>query len=316
MNLDSLAKIDLNLLVTLQILLEENSVTRAANRLNLSQSAISKSLNRLREILDDPLFQRTAHGLRPTAHALQLKEKLPQILQSLYQLTQPASFVMSQSQRHFSFATQETIYETSLPRFIGPLLSNAPNIRLHAYVWNEHSMQDLVQGQLDFAIAGRDIQPLSDVQISRLPEGIHHQTLFNDHQVCLVRKGHPILKVVEQGGWNLEQYLQLAHVQARCENRNWWSLDYFLAESGHNRQLSTIVPDFYSAISVCAHTDLIFTVPSKFAQQTKKLYPVVELPLPMEFCSFAYVLLWHQRDHEDPGHQWIRQVICDSIGEG
>ncbi len=313
MNLDSLAKIDLNLLVILQVLLEERSVTRAANRLHLSQSALSKSLNRLREMLDDPLFQRTAHGLKPTAHALVLASKLPASLQGLYQLTQPPSFSPKTSSRHFSFATQESIYETLLPHFFGPLLNQAPKLKLHAYIWNEHSIQDLQQGQIDFAIAGRDIQPLSDVQISRLPEGIMHQTLFTDHQVCIVRDKHPILDLYRQDKWDLDAYLALDHLQVRCENRDWWALDYHLAKLGHHRELSTIVPDFYSAASIAAHTDLIFTVPSRFAQHAKKLYQVTELPLPISFASFAYVLLWHQRDSQDPGHAWIREAVINCV---
>ena len=108
MNLDNLAKIDLNLLVILQILLEEESVTRAANRLHLSQSALSKSLNRLRDTLGDPLFLRTAHGLKPTAHALQLKSQLPTILQGLYQISQAPSFTPATSHRQFSFAMLES----------------------------------------------------------------------------------------------------------------------------------------------------------------------------------------------------------------
>ena len=110
MNLDNLIRIDLNLLVILQVLLEENSVTRAANRLHVSPSALSKSLTRLRNSLEDPLFTRTAHGLKPTAHALQLKAQLPNLLQSLYQLTLAPSFNPLNSDRHFSISMVESAY--------------------------------------------------------------------------------------------------------------------------------------------------------------------------------------------------------------
>ena len=158
MNIDNLARIDLNLLVILKVLLEEQSVTRAASRLHISQSALSKSLNRLRETLDDPLFQRTAHGLKPTAHALILGQKLPNILQDLYQLTQPPTFNPASSNRQFSFAMVESAYETLIPYFIGPMLTTAPNVKLDSYVWTEKSMQDLQQGQIDFGISGRDLR--------------------------------------------------------------------------------------------------------------------------------------------------------------
>lgn len=313
MNLDNLARIDLNLLVILKVLLEEQSVTRAASRLHISQSALSKSLNRLRETLDDPLFQRTAHGLKPTAHALNLGQKLPNILQDLYQLTQPPTFNPVSSNRQFSFAMVESAYETLIPYFIGPLLNSAPNIKLDSYVWTEKSMQDLQQGQIDFGISGRDLHPLADPRMDKLPEGLACQTLFTDEQVCLVREDHPLMAAFTSAQWNLSLYLDMAHVQVRCEGSDWWALDYFLADLGHRRKISTTVPDFYGAASVCAHSDLIFTLPSSFARHACQLYPLKLLPLPFEFMPMAYVLLWHQRNDEDQGHKWIRETICQSV---
>lgn len=315
MNIDNLARIDLNLLVILKVLLEEQSVTRAASRLHISQSALSKSLNRLRETLDDPLFQRTAHGLKPTAHALILGQKLPNILQDLYQLTQPPTFNPASSNRQFSFAMVESAYETLIPYFIGPMLTTAPNVKLDSYVWTEKSMQDLQQGQIDFGISGRDLHPLSDFQVDRLPEGIAYQTLFTDQQVCLVREDHPLMAALTSEQWNLPLYLDMAHVQVRCEGSDWWALDYFLADLGHRRRISTTVPDFYGAASVCAHSNLIFTLPSSFARHASQLYPLKQLPLPFEFMPMAYVLLWHQRNDEDQGHKWIRETICQSVAK-
>lgn len=313
MNLGNLAKIDLNLLVTLQILLEEESATRAASRLHLSPSALSKSLNRLRETLGDPLFLRTAHGLKPTAHALQLKLQLPEILQSLYQLTLPPNFIAATSQRKFSFAMVESAYETLLPAYIGPLLNQAPNIKLDTYGWSEKSMQGLMKGEIDFGITARDFHPTSDYRLNNLPYGIMQTTLFTDQQVCLVRAGHPIIDTVQKDKWDINSYLNMKHVQVRCEGNDWWALDYHLAASNLHRRISSTLPDFYGAASVCAHSDLIFTVPSNFVAHAQKLYPLVEIPLPIQFSPLAYVLLWHQRNHDEPGHQWIRETICDSI---
>lgn len=313
MNLDKLARIDLNLLVILQVLIEEQSVTRAANRLNLSQSALSKSLNRLRDTLEDPLFQRTSHGLKPTAHALALAKQLPNLLQDLYQITQPPTFEPALSHRKFSFSMVESAYETLIPSFIGSLLNQAPDIQLDSYLWTGQSFHDLQQGQIDFGIAGRDLPFQSAATIDKLPEGIEHQTLFRDKQVCLVRHDHPVLSLIQQQEWSLERYLELSHVQVRCEGKEWWALDYFLAEMGHHRKINATVPDFYGAASVCAHTDLIFTLPSSFAIHALKLYPLTRLELPFDFMPMAYVLLWHERNNQDKGHQWIRETICQSI---
>ncbi|WP_076538158.1 LysR family transcriptional regulator [Shewanella sp. UCD-KL21] len=315
MNIDNLAKIDLNLLVILQVLLEEQSVTRAANRLHLSQSALSKSLNRLRVTLDDPLFQRTAHGLKPTAHAVNLAQQLPQLLQSLHQIVQPPSFIAATSHQHFSFAMVESAYETLLPYFIGTILREAPNVKLDSYVWTEKSMQDLQLGQIDFGIAGRDTHPQADFKIEQLPDGIKYRTLFKDKQVCLIRQDHPLMAQIKAGQWNRELYLQMAHVQVRCEGNDWWALDYHLAEQNLHRRISSTVPDFYGAASICAHSDLIFTLPSSFARHAALLYPLVEIPLPFEFMPMAYVLLWHERNSQAPGHLWLRNVICGSVAE-
>ncbi len=313
MNLSNLAKIDLNLLVTLQILLEEESATRAASRLHLSPSALSKSLNRLRDTLDDPLFLRTAHGLKPTAHALQLKQQLPNILQTLHNITLPPNFIAATSQRQFSFAMLESGYETLLPAYIGPLLNHAPNINLNAYCWNEKSMHGLLQGQIDFGLTARDLHPTSDYRLNNLPYGINQTTLYTDQQVCLVRKNHPVVEQLKKGEWNIEAYLKMKHVQVRCEGNDWWALDYHLATSNQHRNIRSTLPDFYGAASVCAHTDLIFTLPSKFVAHAQKLYPLVQLPLPIAFSPIAYVLLWHQRNNDEPGHKWVRETICNSI---
>jgi DNA-binding transcriptional LysR family regulator len=315
MNLDKLARVDLNLLVILQILLEEESVTRAANRLNLSQSALSKSLNRLRDMLDDPLFLRSAHGLKPTPHALQLKLQLPVLLQGLYQVTLPPGFTPAASHRHFSFTMVEGAYDTLLPSYIGPLLSQAPNITLDTYGWTEKSMQGLQQGQIDLGITARDLHPASDYRLNNLPDGITQTTLLTDRHICLVRQHHPILETLHSEPWDLHKYLQMSHVQIRCEGNDWWALDYHLAESGKHRKISTTLPDFYGAVSACAHSDLIVTLPSSFVAHAQKLHPLIQLPLPVAFPAFAYVLLWHKRNNDEPGHKWIRDHICKSVAK-
>ena len=313
MNLDKLMRIDLNLLVVLQVLLEEESVTRAASRLNLSQSALSKSLNRLRSSLQDPLFSRTAHGLKPTTHALLLQQKLPGLLQSLYHLTQAPSFDPQDSDRHFSISMLESAYATLLPCFIGPLLQQAKHMHLDVLSWKKGSMQALQQGKMDFGISALDFNENQHLEVEKLPDGIEYSILFNDHQTCLVNENHPILKSVDNGTWNLEKYLQQNHIQIICEGNKWWSLDYFLEKQGKQRNVLSTLPDFYGGAGLCAHSDLIFTLPSSFVAHAKKLYPLKEIPLPFSFYEMAYVLIWHQRNNDEPGHQWVREMICNSV---
>lgn len=313
MNIDKLMRIDLNLLVVLQVLLEEESVTRAASRLNLSQSALSKSLNRLRSSLQDPLFSRTAHGLKPTTHALLLQQKLPALLQNLYHLTQAPSFDPESSDRHFSISMLESAYATLLPCFIGPLLQQAKNLHLDILSWKKGSMQALQQGKMDFGISALDFYEDQRLDTQKLPDGIEHSVLFNDHQTCLVHENHPILQAVEDGTWNLDSYLQQKHMQIVCEGNKWWALDYFLEKQGKQRNILSTLPDFYGGASLCAHSDLIFTLPSSFVAHAQKLYPLKQIPLPFAFSEMAYVLIWHQRNNDEPGHQWVREMICNSV---
>ncbi len=313
MNIDKLMRIDLNLLVVLQVLLEEESVTRAAVRLNLSQSALSKSLNRLRISLQDPLFSRTAHGLKPTAHALQLQQKLPSLLQNLYQLTQAPSFDPSSSDRHFSISMLESAYATLLPYFIGPLLKQASHVHLDILSWMENSMQSLQQGKVDFGITGIDFYDDPRLKTEILPDGIAHTILFHDQQTCLVNENHPVLESIKKGHWDIDSYLQYNHIQVSCEGNKWWAIDYFLEKQGKQRTIISTLPDFYGGASVCAHSDLIFTLPSSFVPHAQKLYPLKQIPLPFSFSEMAYVLLWHQRNSDEPGHKWIREMICNSV---
>lgn len=313
MNIDKLTRIDLNLLVILQVLLEEQSVTRAAARLNLSQSALSKSLTRLRNSLQDPLFTRTAHGLKPTSHALQLQLQLPSLLQGLYQLTRPPSFDPTSSDRHFSISMLESAYATLLPYFIGPLLQQASHIHLDILGWAEGSLQALQQGKVDFGITGIDFYGNQQLNIQTLPDGIAHSTLFHDQQTCLVHENHPVLATIENDTWDINSYLQYNHLQVSCEGNKWWALDYFLEKQGKKRNIISTLPDFYGGASVCAHSDLIFTLPSSFVPHAQKLYPLKQIPLPFEFSEMAYVLLWHQSNNDEPGHRWIREVICNSV---
>lgn len=315
MNIDKLMRIDLNLLVILQVLLEEESVTRAAIRLNLSQSALSKSLTRLRNHLQDPLFTRTAHGLKPTIHALQLQQKLPSLLQGLYQLTQAPSFEPSTSERHFSISMLESAYATLLPCFIGPLLKQASHIHLDVLSWKEGAIQALQQGKVDFGITGIDFYEDHRLTTQNLPDGIAHTLLFHDQQTCLVNENHPALMALENGVWDITSYLNYKHLQVCCEGDKFWALDYYLEKQGKQRNIFSTLPDFYGAASVCAHSDLIFTLPSSFVPHAQKLYPLKQIPLPFVFSEMAYALLWHQRNTDEPGHKWVKEMICRSVND-
>ncbi|MDN3699689.1 LysR family transcriptional regulator [Vibrio cortegadensis] len=307
MDLGKLARIDLNLLVCLNVLIEELSVTRSAHRLCLSQSAVSKSLAKLREQFDDPLFIRHAHGLRPTPKSLFLKPKLDILINQLELITQPESFEPATSEYRFHIAAVESVYPLILPHFLPAIFKQAPNINISTHSWAEDTFSKLQIGELDFGITGKDID-INDAKLTMLPpSNICEQEIYRDEQKCIVRRDHPIL----QQPWNMANYLSLRHVQVRCDGNDRWLLDYRLADIGKERDIAITVPDFNSAASLCTYTDFIFTAPSHFNDWIAKQMDLVVLPLPMEFPPMAYTLFWHRDRENDPALNWLRNIIKD-----
>jgi len=305
---EKLARIDLNLLICLHVLLEECSVTYAAKRLNISQSAVSKSLTRLREQFDDPLFIRTAHGMAPTPRAQALLPLLDHLLREIEQLTAPAKFVPETSERHFKMALVESAYPLFLPQFLGDIFSKGPNIILDTQAWEPNTFDRLQRGEIDFGITGKDLNPKDAMLTLMPPKGIIFQELCRDTQRCIVRKDHPILCQADRA-WDEEYYLEQRHIQVRCGQDDRWLLDYKLAEKGLHRDIAMYVPDFNSAASLCTHTDLVFTAPSHFAHYITAQLDLVVLPLPPELPAMAYNLFWHQHQEKDLGHSWLRELI-------
>lgn len=308
MSFDKLARLDLNLLVCLYILLDECSVTNTADRLNLSQSTISKSLHRLREQFDDPLFTRTAYGIKPTQYALNLAPQLEALLFNIEQLTAPKTFVPATSRQNFKMAVVENAYPLFLPNFMRDIFSEAPNIVIDNQNWDSETFERLRKGELDFGIIGKDFNPQDSITSLLPPEGVHSYELCQDTQSCLVRKNHPLLKQT----WDQNNYLRQRHIQVRSLKNDLWLLDYKLAEKELVRDIALYVPDFNNAANLCTHTDFVLTAPSHFARDIAKQLDLAILPLPTILSPMIYTLYWHQNKDKDLGHHWFRQIIMTS----
>ena len=238
MLLEQLARIDLNLLIILQVLLEERNGSRAARRLHLSQSAVSKALGRLRETFDDPLFVRSACGMDPTPRALDLQQQLQPILLSLDNLIQPPDFDPA-STGGSSSSPAWTAPSPCLPLYLSELKRQAPGIRLRYEEWTEHSLTEMSQGQVDIAFTVRENCINSDFRLDTLPNAICQRLLTIDDLTCLVQRDHPALQEPE---WDLARYLAYPHVQTYCEGRDRWMLDHKLAEQDLYRRIEATVP--------------------------------------------------------------------------
>ncbi|MCL9782860.1 LysR substrate-binding domain-containing protein [Vibrio sp. S4M6] len=306
MSIQKLSRMDLNLLVCFSVLLDEQNVTRAAQRLNLSQSAVSKSLMKLRNQFDDPLFVRTSHGLKPTPKALHIKPKIDHIVNQLEILIEPEKFIPTSSDHCFHIATVESVFPLIFSHFLPQVFHQAPNLTIATHSWADNTFKNLQSGDLDLGITGKDID-INDAKLTMLPPNdIAELEIYQDSTLCVVRKDHPILANQQ---WDLATYLSLRHVQVRCDGNDRWLLDYRLADLGHQRDIAIIVPDFNSAANLCTYTDLVFTAPRHFIELVSKQLNLEILPLPLPFPPMAYTLFWHRDRANEPALTWLRNII-------
>ncbi len=304
-----LKNFDYNLLSVLEVLLEEKSVTSAAARLHLSQSAVSKQLSKLRETFDDKLFERTAYGLRPTPKAKQLAPQLRLVLNQVEQLTRPSEFDPSMSQRKFRIELVETAYSLTYPYFMPELLKQAPNITVDSQTWHSESMDKLLRCETDMGIACREWDERSLLHIKNLPQELNYVELTRDHSVCLVRKNHPLL----EEEWNLDTFLKYRHLQVTFGGITHWLLDDVLQMQHLKRDIAVNLTDFHSAMQLCEKSDLILCSPAKYAQEMLGHYQLITLPVPTKLIPGTYALLWHKHFDLDPSHRWLREMMISSV---
>ncbi len=302
-------KFDLNLLKVLQVLLAELNVTKAANQLNLTQSAVSKHLARLREMFADPLFIRTAQGLKATPRALELAPQLHLIIQQLEQLIRPTAFAPSQSKRNFSIHLADIVCSLTFPAFMPSLLKQAPNITLKTNTWSKESLNKLLKCEVDIGIASREWDHRSLLHIKHIPPELNHIELLREHSLCLVRDDHPALSQP----WNVETFLAYRHIQLTIGGKDHWLLDEVLKQQNLYRDIAVDMPDFHSAMSLCQQSDLILCAPARHVSKMVKNFNLRVLEIPVAFEDGAYVLLWHKHFDNDSGHRWLRELISKNV---
>ncbi|WP_191602592.1 LysR family transcriptional regulator [Marinomonas algicola] len=292
-----LSEVDLNLLYILQVLIEELNVTKAAQRLNVSQPAVSRSLSRLREVFGDPLFVRTSHGLSLTSRTESLAPFLTDILKGLENLIQPPEFTPLTSSRRFSLSTTDFGVLTVLPKILDSFRQSAPHAVLEVKNWNEETSFELDSNEIDVAVAVLSKEP---------PNSVRSVKLDTDKMVCIARANHDQL----EGKLTLESYVNLHHAQVVLGKRELAAVDRILAKMGHQRHIAVQLPNFVPAVRVVESSDLLLTVPKLFASDIISLNSNLAVyDLPFETKEFDYSMIWHERYEFDPGHQWLRGII-------
>jgi DNA-binding transcriptional LysR family regulator len=291
---------DLNLLLTLDVLLAEGSVARAAERLGLSPSAMSRALARLRETTGDPLLVRAGRGLVPTPRAIELRERVGQIVQDGVAILRPARKInLKRLIRTFTLRTSDGFLENFGPDLIARVGEEAPGVRLRFVQKADKLSASLRNGTVDLETGV--------VAQSTGPE-LRAQALFRDRFIGVVRMGHALA----EGDVTLARYVSGRHILVSRRGLDSGPIDEVLTSLGQKRTIATIVAGFAAALALARGSDLIASVPERHTGNLRA--GMHSFPLPVSAPEITVSLLWHPRMDADPAHRWLRERVRDACG--
>ncbi|MEA3018314.1 MAG: hypothetical protein QOI38_3036 [Sphingomonadales bacterium] len=290
-----MARPDLNLLTTLDVLLHEGSVARAARRLRLSPSAMSRALARLRATTGDPLLVRAGRGLVPTPRAMELRKRVGEAVREAEAVLTPVGVPdLTGLVRTFTLRASEGFVENFGPDLIARLAAEAPGVRLRFVQKTDKDSTALREGTVDLETGV--------VGIATSPE-VRTQGLFRDRFVGVVRSGHDL------SGIEISPALYAAgrHISVSRRGEASGPVDEQLALLGLKREVVTIVAGFATALALARATDLVATVPERHTGRLREGMHSFALPLAMPGITVA--MLWHPRQDADPAHRWLRACL-------
>ncbi|WED21365.1 LysR family transcriptional regulator [Vibrio sp. JC009] len=306
-------RVDLNLLVYLDVLLRERNVTRSADQLGVSQPAMSNALKRLRDLFNDPLLVRTNEGMVPTERALKLQPLIRNALANVEKAVQPASeFNALESDRVFRIMVSDYSEATLIVPLLERLSTQAPNIRLDIMTPSDVNYQDVEQGLIDLVINRFDT----------IPQSFHQTTLWHDTFSCVFSRDNPIAE-----NFNLDTYLQAQHVWVNktgmgtgvgvnpgdIQKLGW--VDSALMRIGKTRDISVFTRHYLSAVLFAQQKNLILTIPSKVAHTQKHNPDLIVTKPPFNINLLEVKMAWSPLLQSNPGHQWMRRLIKEVATE-
>lgn len=298
-----LRNFDLNLLLVFNQLLLDKSVSVAADRLGITQPAVSNALKRLRTALKDDLFLRTSKGMEPTPYAQHLAEPVLYALNALQSvLTRRDSFDPLTSTRTFHLAMTDIGEIYFMPPLMERLSQLAPGIRMSTHRPNSGDLQsDMESGAVDLALG---LQP-------NLQAGFFQRRLFRQRYVCVFRSGHPKAR----NPMSLDLFSALEHVSVVAANTGHSEIDLLLDRAGVKRNIRLEVPHFVAVGHILHSTNMIATLPERFALRCQEPFDLVVSPHPVPLPEIAITLFWHGKYHRDPASLWLRQLIVDLFAD-
>lgn len=303
-----LRNFDLNLLVAFDLLMKERNVSRAAEKMFITQSTMSHVLQRLRQQLEDPLLLKTPSGMMPTARALALVEPVAAILKEVEALIRlPESFDPATSRRRFVIAATDYIEALVMPKLVEKIAEQAPGTDIHfKRTSTAFPAGPLERGETDVLLG-------FEVMLNP-PKYFNCEILFTDYMVCMSRLGHP--QVSEN--LSLDDYIALPHILVSRIGSSTGQVDAWLAEHGRERRVALTVSHFLTAPLIAAQSNMVAAYPRRTAELFTGILPLQLTPLPLDLPDYATVMVWHPLQDREPAQIWLREEIrkvCQRMGD-
>lgn len=292
---------DLNLLYVFEAVWRDRSVTAAAERLGLTQAAVSGSLKRLRAEYDDKLFTLVGRKMEPTPLATDLA---PQLLDALSLVRKTRAdrgrFDPSSARRMFTVRTRDVGEAVCLPQVVRALGESAPGIQLHTVFRPiPETLAGLAGGQIDLALGF----------VPSLENGIHRRLLFEQHYVCVMRRGHPLAaKTLTRDSFSKGDHLLVEYSGSGHQ-----VLERALVQAGARNRIRVRLPQYLAAPHFVVGSDLLWSVPAILAEKLAQHYPLVVKPHPLDLPTFEVAVYWHDRYHRDPANKWLRDFVAQQF---
>jgi DNA-binding transcriptional LysR family regulator len=295
MRINQLRQADLNLLVVFAVLAEERNVSRAAERLLVSQPAVSRGLARLREMFHDDLLVRTAKGYEPTPQGQRLMQELEITLPKIDRLLSGSNFDPAVERAHFRIAATDNATAVLGPVICRDVLPQTKRIRLDFTPWGSGVFDDLIHGRVDLVLSANNVE---------IPAPLQSQMIYEEEFVCAVDAKSP-----HRRGLTIDSYIKAKHIGVTIQGGTQVIPDKPLEAKGYRRDIAMLVPYHEAAVRCVQGTKLIATVPRRFAEGMSYNGAVKILKPPPEITGFRYMMTWHPRVNTDAAHTWLRATM-------
>jgi DNA-binding transcriptional LysR family regulator len=299
-----LKNIDLNLLLVFHHLLAERRVSKVAETLGMTQPGVSNALKRLRLVLGDELFVRTARGMEPTPYAAQLGEPIGYALSTISDsLNEGVRFDPATSERRFKIGMTDIGEVYFLPALMAALREQAPRVTISTVRNTAVNLQDEMEaGHIDLAIG----------LLPQLKSGYFQRSLFRQRYVCMFRQGHEL----DKDSITVDEFERAEHVVVVSGGTGHAIVDQSIERLGIQRRVGLTVPHFVAVGHILAASSMVATVPERFAMACGKPFGLRYATHPLTLPEISINIFWHARFNKEPANQWLRRLIFDRFADG